>query len=226
MKETNKFYFLLQCRILPFVGMVNEGFKCLDLSPRRMELWFSCCVSDPMDCSPPDSSVCGILRARIWEWVAMAASCSLLRFLSVELVTPSSHLTLCCPLLLLPSVFLSIRVFSNQSAPHHPVAKNWNFSFRISHSNEDSGLNSLRLDWFDLQAVRSTLWSLLQHYNSKASILWCSALFMAQVSHLYYWQGWGHECKVQGSETFQVGTKDRGLYNQAKEVTLQKNALK
>ena len=149
-----------------------------------MELWFSCCVSDPLDCSLPDFSVCGVLQARILERVAVAASCSLLRFPSVELVMPSSHFALCCPLLLLPSVFLSIRVFSSQSAPHHPVAKNWNFSFRISRPNEHSGLASLRLDRFDPHAVRRTLRSLPQHCNSKASFFGAQPCLWPR-SHMY-----------------------------------------
>ena len=108
----------------------------------------------------------------------------------------------------------------------HPVAKNWNFSLSISPSNEYSGLISFSIDWFDVHAIQRTLRSRLQHYTVKASIFWCSAFFMAQVSHLYYWQGWRHERKVQSSEIFQVGTKDKGLHNQAKEVTIQKNALR
>ena len=97
---------------------------------------------------------------------------------------PSNHLILCRPLLLLPSIFPSIRVFSNESALHFRWPKYWNFSFSISPSNEYSGLVSFRIDWFDL-AVQGTLKSLLQHHNLKASILWHLAFFMVQISHPY-----------------------------------------
>ena len=98
---------------------------------------------------------------------------------------PSSHLILCRPLLLPSSIFPSIRVFSNESALHIRWPKYWNFSFRISPSNEYSGLISFRMDWLDLLAVQGTLKSLLQHHSSKASILWCSAFFIVQLSHPY-----------------------------------------
>ena len=100
---------------------------------------------------------------------------SLLKLMSIELVMPSNHLFLCCPLLLLPSIFPSIRVFSNESALHVRWLKYWNFSFSISPSNEYSGLISLRMDWLDLLEVQGTLESLPQHHGSKASILRCSA---------------------------------------------------
>ena len=97
---------------------------------------------------------------------------------SIELVMPSNHLIRCCPLLLLPSIFPSIRVFSNESVVHIRWPKFWCFSFSISPSNEYSGLISFRMDWLDLLAVQGTLKSLLQHHSSKASILRCSALFV------------------------------------------------
>ena len=97
----------------------------------------------------------------------------------------SNHLILCCPLLLLPSIFPSSRVFSNESTLHISRPKYWSFSFSISPSNEYSGLISFRIDCFDLFAVPGTLKSLLQHHRSKASILWCSAFFMVQLSHPY-----------------------------------------
>ena len=97
---------------------------------------------------------------------------------------PSSHLILCRPLLLLPSIFPSIRVFSNQSVFHIRWLKYWSFSFNISPSNEYSGLISFRIDWLDLPTVQGTLKSLLQHHSSKASILWHSAYFVVQHSHL------------------------------------------
>ena len=97
--------------------------------------------------------------------------------LSIKLVMPSNHLILCHPILLLPSIFPSIRVFSNESVLHIRWPKYWSFSFSISPSNEYSGLISFRIDWFDLHVVQGTLKSLLQHHSSKASILWCSAFF-------------------------------------------------
>ena len=103
----------------------------------------------------------------------------------IELVIPSNRLILCRRLLLLPSVFLSIRVFSNESVLHFRWPKYWSFSFRISPSNEYSVLISFRIDWFDLLAVQRTLKSLFQHHSSKASILWRSAFFMVQLSHPY-----------------------------------------
>ena len=105
----------------------------------------------------------------------------LLRFMSIESVILSNHLVLCCPLLLLPSIFLCIRVFSNKSALHIRWLKYW--SFTISPSNEYSGFISFRSDWFDLLAAQGTLQNLLQHHSSKASILRGSAFFMVQLSH-------------------------------------------
>ena len=109
--------------------------------------------------------------------------------MSTESVMPSNHLLLCCPLLLSPSIFPSIRVFSNKVALCIRWPKYWNFSFSISPSNEYSGLISFRMDWLDLLAVQGTLKSLLQHHSSKASILWCSAFFMVQLSHPYMTTG-------------------------------------
>ena len=109
--------------------------------------------------------------------------------MSIELVMPSNHLILCHPLLLLPSIFPSIRVFSNESALHIGWPKYWSFSFNISPSNEHSGLISFGMDWLDLLAVQGILKSLLQHHSSKASILWRSAFFIVQLSHLYMTTG-------------------------------------
>ena len=102
---------------------------------------------------------------------------------------PSSHLILCCPLLLLPSIFPSIRVFSSDSVLHIRWPKYWSFSFSISPSNEHSGLTSFRMDWLNLLAVQGTLKSLLKHHSSKTSILLCSAFFMVQLSHPYMTTG-------------------------------------
>ena len=120
---------------------------------------------------------------------------------SIESVMPSNHLILCRPLLLLPSVFLRIRVFSNESVLHIRWPEYWSFS--ISPSNEYSGLIFFKIDWFYLLAIQGTLKSLLQHHNSKASILWCSAFFLVQLSHPYMTTGetialtiWIFVCKI------------------------------
>ena len=110
---------------------------------------------------------------------------SLLKLMSIQLVMPSNHLILCRPLLLPPSIFPSIRVFSNESALCIRWPKYWSFSFNINPSNEHSGLISFRMDWLDLLAVQGTLKSLLQHHGSKAPVLWCSAFFTVQLSHPY-----------------------------------------
>ena len=114
---------------------------------------------------------------------------SLLKLISIESVMPSNRLIPCHSLLLLPSIFPSIRVFSNEVALHIRWPKYWSFSFSISPSNEYLRLISFRIDWFDLSAVQETLKSLLQHYSLKASILWCSAFFMVQLSHPYMTTG-------------------------------------
>ena len=114
---------------------------------------------------------------------------SLFKLLSIESVMPSNHLILCCPLLLLPSVFCCIRIFSSESALHIRWPKYWSFSFSISPSNAYLGLLSFRMDWLDLLAVQGTLKSLLQHHSSKASFLLCSAFFMVQFSHPYMTTG-------------------------------------
>ena len=146
----------------------------------------------------PVSSVQSLSRVRLsaTPWIAarqaslsITNSRSSLRLTSIESVMPSNHLILCCPLLFLPSIFPSIRVFSNESALHIRWPKYWSFSFNISPSNEYSGLISFRMDGFDLLSVQETLKSLLQHHSSKASILWCSTFFVVQLSHLYMTTG-------------------------------------
>ena len=109
--------------------------------------------------------------------------------MSIELVMPSNHLILCHPLLLLPSIFPSIRVFSNESALHIRWPKYWSFNFNISPTNEHPGLISFRVDWLDLLAVQGTLKSLLQHHSSKSLILWHSVFFIVQLSHPYMTAG-------------------------------------
>ena len=116
-------------------------------------------------------------------------SWSLLKLMSIESVMPSNHLILCCLFLSLSSILPSIRVFSNESVLHIRWPNYWSFSFSISPSNEYSGLISFRMDWLDLLVVQGTLKSLLQHYSSKASILWHSAFFIVQLSHPYMTTG-------------------------------------
>ena len=117
--------------------------------------------------------------------LSITNSQSLLKLMSIGSVMPSNHLILCRPLLLLPSAFPSIRVFSRESVLCIRWPNYWSFSFSISPSNEYSGLIFFRIDWFDFLAVQGTLKSLLQHHSSKASILWCPAFFMVQLSHPY-----------------------------------------
>src|SRR5574342_396881 len=121
--------------------------------------------------------------------LSITNSQNLLKLMSIKSVMPSNHLILCRPLLLLPSIFPSIRVFSNESVFHIRWPKYWRFSFSINPSSKYSGLISFRIDWLDLLAVQGTLKSLLQHHSSKASILWCSAFFMVELSHPYMTTG-------------------------------------
>ena len=189
--------------------------------------WFSHYIvsefCDPLDCSPPGSSVHGISHARILDraaisfsrfctfssvqslsrvpllatpWIAahqaslsITSSRSLLKLMPIESVMPFSHLILCHPLLLLPPIPPSIRVFSNKSTLRMRWPKYWSFSFSNSPSNEYPGLISFRMDWLDLLEVQGTLKSLLQHHSSKASIFRCSAFFTVQLSHPYMTTG-------------------------------------
>ena len=128
-----------------------------------------------MDCNTPGFSVTN--------------SQSLLKLMSIESVMPSNHLILCHHLLLLSSIFASIRVFSNELVLHIKWPKYWSFSFNISPSNENSGLTSSRMDWLALLVVQGTLKSLLQHHSSKISICWLSAFFLIQLSHPYMTTG-------------------------------------
>ena len=133
-------------------------------------------LCDPMSCSMPGLRVHHPLR-------------SLLKLMSIESVMPSNHLILCHPLYLLPSIFPSIRVFSDESVLSSRWPKYWSFSFSISPTNEHLGLISFRMDWLDLLAAQGTLKSLLQHHTSKASNLWLSAFFIVQLSHPYMTTG-------------------------------------
>ena len=121
--------------------------------------------------------------------LSITNSRSLLRLMPIDSVMPSNHLILCRPLLILPSIFPSIRVFSNESALHIRWPKFWSFSFNISPSNEHLGLISFRMNWLDLLAVQGTLKSLFQHHSSKATILWHSAFFIVHLSHPYMTTG-------------------------------------
>ena len=128
-------------------------------------------LCDPMDCNQASLS--------------NTNSQELLKLMSIKSVMSSNHLVICHPLLLLPSIFPSIRVFFNESVLHIRLLKYWNFSFSISSSNEYLGLISFRMRWLDHLAVQQTLKSLLQHNSSKASVLWCSAFFMVQLTSIY-----------------------------------------
>ena len=129
------------------------------------------------------------LTAAHQAYLSITRSWCLLKLMSIKSVMPSNHLILCHPLLLLPSIFLSIRVFSSESVLHIRWPKYWSFSFSISLSNEYSGLISSRIDWLDFLAIQGTLKGLLQHHSSKASILWNSAFFIVQLSHPYMTTG-------------------------------------
>ena len=129
------------------------------------------------------------LTAACQASLSFTISQSLLKLMSIELVMPSNHLILCCPLFLQPSIFPSTRIFSNESDLHIRWPKYEIFSFSISSSNEYSVLISFRIDWLDPLAVQGTLKSLLQQHSSKAAILWCSAFFIVQLSHPYMTTG-------------------------------------
>ena len=161
--------------------------------------------------------------------------------MSIVSVMPSSHLILCCPLLLLPSIFpdtFSIRVFSNEPALRIRWPKYWSFSFNISPSNEHPGLISFRLDWLDLLAVQGTHKSLLQHHSSKASILWHSAFFIVQLSHPYMtiddggptekWQkvtGKGEKVWEAEQESIYGGERDEAARNSAALTPLRRTSF-
>ena len=135
-----------------------------------------------------------LLFVTTWTEVCQASlsitnSQSLLKLMSIESMMPSNHLILCCHLLLLPSIFPSISIFSNESVLLIRWPKYWSFSFNISPSNEYWGLISFRIDWLDLLVVQGPLRSLLQYHSSKASVLWCSAFFIIQFSHPYMTTG-------------------------------------
>ena len=165
------------------ISSFHLGYLIFFWTRVQLSTVFSCCLvakSCPTLCSSMDCSVAGSSVLRISQ--------RLLKFMSTEPVMLSNHLILCHPLLLLPSVFPSMRVFSIESALHIRWPKYWSFSFSIRPSNEYSGLTAFRIDWFALLAIQGTLKSLLQH-NLKASILQHSAFFMVQFSHPYMTTG-------------------------------------
>ena len=148
----------------------------------------------PVQFSSVHSVSCVWLFVTPWSAACQASlsitnSWSLLKLVCIESLMPSNHLILCCPLLLPPSIFPSIRVSSNESVLCIMWPRYWSFSFSIIPSKEHSGLISFRMDWLDLLAVQGTLKSLLQHHSSKASILWHSAFFIVQLSHPYMTTG-------------------------------------
>ena len=173
-------------------------------------VWFS---SVQCSCSVISDSAC---QASL----SITNSESLLKHMAIELVMPFNHLIFCCPLLLPPSIFSNIRVFSNESVLHIRWPKYWSFSFRISPFNEYSGPISFRTDWLDLLAVQGTLKSLLQHHSSKASILRCSAFFIVQLSHLYYHINLNHvyNSKELQSPEMPCESKDSKSYRQQKKA--------
>ena len=158
----------------PALYIIAVGERALEKVSSVSQSCLTLC--DPMDCSTPGFPVHHQLL-------------SLLKLMSIESVMPSNHLILCRPLLLLLSSFPSIRVFSNESVLLIKWPKYWSFRFNISPSNAYSGLISFRMDWLDLLAVQGTLWSLLQHHSSTASILQRSAFFIVQLSHPYMTTG-------------------------------------
>ena len=150
-----------------------------------------------------------LLTAAHQASLSITNSWSLLKLMSINSVMSSNHFILCRPFLLLPLIFPSIRVFSNESVLHIRWPKYYSLSFSISPSNEYSGLISFKIDWLDLLAVQGTLKSLLQHHSSKASILWCSAFIMVQLSHPYRTTG---KAKALTRQTF-VGKVMSLLFN-------------
>ena len=170
------------------IRLLKKTFNMREMNKRKEELRNQRILSSVQSLSRVQ------LFATPWTAAQQASlsitnSRSLLKLMSIKSVMPSNHLILCRPLLLLPSIFPSIRVFSNESVLRIRWPKYWRFSFSVSPSNEYSGLIFFRMDWLDLLAVQGTPKSLLQHHSSKASILWHSVFFMVQLSHPYMTTG-------------------------------------
>ena len=191
---TELYLFVLQCIILPPSAPTWTVAPNSFLMPSLFFLCFFFFTFSSVQFSSVHLLSCVQLFATPWT-AAQQASLSisnpwnLPKLMSIESVMPSNHLIICYPLLLLPSIFSSIRDFSNESVLRIRWPKYWSFSFNISPSNEHSGLISFRMDWLDLLAVQGTLQSLLQHHSSKASILRCSAFFLVQPLHQYMTTG-------------------------------------
>ena len=178
-------------------GQSGSKFLC---SLRKYHLFFSY-VCDWLNGGSPillriSQFSCSAMANSATPWTAawqaslsITNSWSLIKLMSIESVMPSNHLVLCYPLVLLPSIFPSISAFSNESVLRIRWPKYWSFSFSISSSKKYSGLISFRIDWLDLLTVQGTLKSLLQHHSSKASIFWCSAFLIVQLSHPYMTTG-------------------------------------
>ena len=159
----------------------EEGKERINVVNSSTMSWFDLCC-----CSVIQSCLFATPRTAAHQaYLSITISWSLHKLMPSESLIPYNHLVLCCTLLLLPSIFPSIRVFFNESVLHIRWPKYWSFSFSISPSNEYPGLISFRIDWLDLLAVQGNLQSFLQHHSSKASILWCSAFFIVQLSHPY-----------------------------------------
>ena len=168
-RDSKRFYTVLHNRIQPKSISQDTDFR-LQISSVIQSCPNLC---DPMNCSMPGLPI----QHQLQEFI--------FKLMSIESVMPSSHLILCCTLLLLPPIPASLRVFSNESTLLMRWPKYWSFSFSISPSNEHARLISFRMDWLDLLALQGALKSLLQHHNSKASILQCSDFFTVQLSHPY-----------------------------------------
>ena len=185
---------ILQARILEWVAIpFSRGSSNPGIKPRSPTLQVDSLLSEPSGKPDITNQLSHSVRSdSVTPWTAahqaslsITNSWSLFKLMSIALVMPSNHLILCHPLLLLPSIFPNIRVFSNESVLRIRSPKYWSFNFSISPSNEYSGLISFRMYWLNLLAVQGTLKILLQHHSSKASILWCSAFFMVQLSYLH-----------------------------------------
>ena len=199
--ENSERHYFLGLKITDDSDCSHEIKRCLFLG-KKAKTNLDSILKSKLNCFTSKGSSYGFSSCYVWIWVAavqllsgvwflvipwtaahhaslsFTISQSLLKLMAIESVTPSNHLILCHPLLLLPSIFPKISVFSNESVLHIRCPKYWIFSLSISPSKEYSGLISSRINWFDLLAVQDTLKSLLQHHSSKASILWHSAFFM------------------------------------------------
>ena len=167
--------------------MILPSVFWLELRAQFSSVQFSCSVVEPKELLSP--TLCNPMTAALQVSLSITNSWHLPKLMSIESMMPCNHLILCHPPFLPPSIFPSIRVFSNESVLRIRWTKYWNFSFNISPSSEHPGLISFRMDWLDLLAVQGTLKSLLQHHSSKASLLRHSAFFMVRLSHVTWCDG-------------------------------------